>query len=77
MRMPRHSRECEYVTTGGPAPCTCSHYDHEAALADLKRAVEFFDKVKAATGDEKAAVGSDHWRWLEKAARDVVRTLEG
>lgn len=43
-----------------------------AALADLTRAIEFFDLVKTSTAAEKAAVGSDHWDWLQRAAREVV-----
>jgi len=42
------------------------------ALADLRRAVEFFDKVKAGTQAEQIAVGQDHWDWLERAARRVA-----
>lgn len=77
-----HARDCEYVTTDGPAPCTCGFVerdcaaaDRDGALADLKRAVVFFDKVKVATQAEKNAVGTDHWDWLEKAARRVAATV--
>lgn len=45
----------------------------EAALDDLKRALAFFDKVKVSTEAEKTAVGTDHWEWLEKAARRVAQ----
>jgi hypothetical protein len=44
----------------------------KAALKDLRRAVQFFDRVKEASLDEKIAVGTDHWDWLEKAARRVA-----
>jgi hypothetical protein len=42
------------------------------ALASLRRALEFLDKVKASTADERTAVGTDHWKWLESAVRDVI-----
>ncbi len=41
----------------------------QAALANLKRAVDFFDRVQASSGDERTAVGIDHYDWLIKAAR--------
>jgi len=43
------------------------------ALIQLGNAVEFFDKVKASSPDERIAVGTDHHAWLEKAAREVVQ----
>jgi hypothetical protein len=43
---------------------------------ELRRAVEFFDRVKAASEDEKIAVGHDHWDRLESAARDAVAPLQ-
>lgn len=49
--------------------------EQEIALADLRRAVEFFDKVKASTGQERAAVGRDHWDWLESAARNAAEAF--
>ena len=39
------------------------------ALHDCKRAIEFYDKVTAASEDERYAVGSDHIDWLESACR--------
>ena len=47
----------------------------EIALKNLKDAVAFMDKRNAASEDDKIAVGSDHWTWLETAARDVVKAL--
>lgn len=41
------------------------------ALDELKRAVDFFDKVQVASDAEKTAVGTDHWDWLLKASRDA------
>lgn len=46
----------------------------DAALNDLENAVEFFNKVQAATLEEKQAVGSDHYDWLVSAARGVVES---
>lgn len=43
-----------------------------AAIADLKRAVEFFDKVQVASDAERIAVGSDHWDWIKSAAKNVA-----
>jgi hypothetical protein len=45
------------------------------AIADLRSAVEFFDKVKGAASEEKIAVGQDHWKRFEQAARDVVSAI--
>lgn len=42
------------------------------AIEDLKRCVAFFDKVSAASDAERTAVGSDHWDWLESAAKNVA-----
>jgi hypothetical protein len=39
-----------------------------ADLSDLERAVDFYQKVKAATKDERIAVGQDHFNWLKRAA---------
>lgn len=41
-------------------------------LAELRDAVAFFDKVRAASADEQIAVGTDHWDRLEAAARNLV-----
>ena len=47
----------------------------EEALKDSSDAIDFFDKVKAASRDEQNAVGTDHWDWLEKAARKARAAL--
>lgn len=44
----------------------------QIALAEAKDAVAFFDQVKAASQDEKIAVGRDHWNRLEAAIRAVA-----
>jgi hypothetical protein len=46
----------------------------KAALSELSEAVQFFDKVNAASEDERIAVGSDHHDWLERAAKKVVES---
>jgi len=46
--------------------------DLEQALAGLRGAVEFFDKVELSSTDERAAVGRGHWDWLCRAAREVA-----
>ncbi len=43
-----------------------------AAITDLKNALAFFDQVQGGTADDAVAVGTDHFDWLEKAARKVV-----
>lgn len=44
----------------------------ELALAELREAVEFLDRVLASSPEERAAVGSDHLNWLERAARQAA-----
>lgn len=46
------------------------------ALAEARDAVDFFDKVRAATPDEKIAVGHDHWDRMEAALR-ACAALQG
>ncbi|WP_338853996.1 hypothetical protein WE348_20425 (plasmid) [Alteromonas macleodii] len=43
-----------------------------SAITDLKNALAFFDKVQSGSADDAVAVGTDHYNWLEKAARKVV-----
>lgn len=42
----------------------------------LVRAVDFMDRVRSASEEEKIAVGSDHWNMLEQSARDVVKSYK-
>ena len=49
------------------APNTLSEV--EEALANCAEAVAFFDQVKRSSPAEQAAVGADHWNWLESACR--------
>lgn len=49
--------------------------DQVRAIEALKRAVAFFAKVKASPADERAAVGCDHWDWLETASCDVAKAF--
>lgn len=53
-------------------PCAGLTDEQQSALRNLREAVLFFDRVKASSGPERTAVGSDHWDWLETAARHVV-----
>ena len=46
-----------------------------SSLEELESALKFFDKVRQASIDEQIAVSSDHWDWLESAARQVVEAL--
>jgi hypothetical protein len=41
-------------------------------FTELRRVLSFMDRVKVATDDQKIAVGSDAWEWLEAAARAIV-----
>lgn len=42
------------------------------ALEEAADAIDFFDRVKAATGAERTAVGSDHWKRMEAALRALA-----
>lgn len=47
------------------------------ALREAADAIDFFDRVKTASDDEKIAVGSDHWNRLESATRGVAEAMKG
>ncbi len=42
------------------------------ALSDLHSAMAFFDKAKAASPGDQAAIRGDAWAWLESAARNLT-----
>lgn len=42
------------------------------ALQEAADAVEFFDRVKSASLDERIAVGPDHWNRMEAALRSLA-----
>ena len=44
----------------------------EDAVAELRRALIFFDTVMASPMEERIAVGTDHVEWVESAARQVA-----
>ena len=44
----------------------------EEAVQEVRDAVAFVDRVRAATEAEKNAVGTDHWDRLESAARQLA-----
>ena len=46
--------------------------EQRSAIADLKNALAFFDKVQGSSADDAVSVGTDHYNWLEKASRKVV-----
>ena len=46
-------------------------------VAYSRDAIDFYDKVQAASQDEKVAVGQDHWNWLIEAARRARAALAG
>jgi hypothetical protein len=48
-----------------------------AALMYSHGAIDFYEKVQAASQDEKIAVGQDHWNWLIEAARRARAALAG
>lgn len=52
--------------------------DHSniSPFRELSQALEFFDNVRAAPEEERIAVGTDHWDWLESAARRCVAAWE-
>lgn len=49
--------------------------DLREAVEELGRAWGFHDRVVASPDDERAAVGSDHHEWCERAARSAIRAL--
>lgn len=54
----------------------CEAKKIEIDIDELKESLEFFDKVKQSSQEEQIAVGTDHWNWLETAARKVVTEKE-
>lgn len=47
------------------------HVLYKRGLA-LQEAVEFLDRVRSASPEERAAVGDDHWTQFESAAREMA-----
>ena len=47
-----------------------------AALRNCAEAVAFLDQVRASSPDEQAAVGRDHWTWLESACRRAAAVAQ-
>lgn len=62
----------DYTPSKAPPPAdTVAVPAHR--LASLKKAVEFYDRVRSgATPDERIAVGQDHLDWLISAAKELV-----
>lgn len=50
----------------------CEMTEAERAQNNLRKALAFFDRVEATVGDERTALGTDHIRWLERAARRMA-----
>ena len=48
------------------------NHELSAALAELKKSVEFYEKINTATEAEKIAVGQDHYDWLICSAQKVA-----
>lgn len=46
--------------------------DAKHDVLELTQALGFFDKVQAASKEDRVAIGNDHWEWLESAARKVI-----
>lgn len=46
-----------------------------ARMTELRDAVRFLDRVKAACTDEQIAVGTDAWFRLEDAARKLIEVM--
>jgi hypothetical protein len=62
--------EVRFLGVIDPAPTRAPALD--AAGAELRDALAFFDRVSTATPDERDAVGTDHWDRLLSAVRAVV-----
>lgn len=41
----------------------------EAFVENARAGIDFFDRIKDLPADERIAVGTDHWDWIEKIAR--------
>lgn len=41
----------------------------EAFVQNASAGVDFFDRIKDLPSDERTAVGTDHWDWIEQIAR--------
>lgn len=52
----------------------CMMTESELALSELKRAADFYEKVKNGPADERMAVGCDHIDWLIEAALKAAHT---
>lgn len=61
-----------YHPANWPSPPAPEAEKLRIALQEAADAVDFFDRVKAATGAERTAVGSDHWKRMEAALRDLA-----
>lgn len=47
----------------------------DALVDEIGASVDFFDRIKGLTEDEKIAVGHDHWDRIESAARKFIVAL--
>lgn len=68
----------KYITDNEAVELWNSRKDNDSlafSCKQLVKAVDFFDKVKASSEEEKVAVGTDHWDWLVSAAKDVVKAF--
>lgn len=44
----------------------------QKAIAELEKALQFYDQVSRATEDERIAVGRDHHDWIMDCCRKIV-----
>lgn len=65
----------EYLSHGLCVDCYGDN-DLQGALSELKDAMDFYDKVKKLKGDERLAVGTDHYDWLILAADRVIKAYQ-
>jgi hypothetical protein len=52
----------------------CTATEEEIAAAQLRDALDFYDKVNASSDDEKIAVGTDHIDTVIDRARRVAKS---
>lgn len=46
------------------------------AILEIKEAIDFFNRVKNSSEDEKFAVGIDHWNWLVSASEKLNNVFD-
>lgn len=64
----RHLRDCLYVTSEGPAPCTCGFYQRDAGW---RARMDGLPYEANPLGGHHAAAWADGWRDADRALRNA------